>query len=162
MSLVTFDLDSTLADTRHRHHLINPDGVSTDWKAYSMACMGDAPITPLFDMALALQAAGHSLWIVSGRDAAASILTRRWLRTYGLEPDGMVLNDHSGGYVNHVEYKIAAIREAVKYSRAEHLFHVDDWPPVATGLAAVGLKCITVTPPRVIADFEDDGHLTFV
>lgn len=160
--LVTFDLDSTLADTRHRHHLIHPDGVSTDWRAYSMACSNDSPIGATMSMATALQAAGHAVWVVSGRDADALDLTRTWLRRHGFKPDGIILDTHDHGFTNHMDYKVAAVQQAMKYSRLPHLFHVDDWPPVATALARAGLATITVTPPRVIDGFEADGHLTFV
>lgn len=159
--LVTFDLDSTLADTRQRHHLINPDGVSTDWRAYSMACANDEPVEAVFMLARALQAAGHALWIVSARDEAARDLTTHWLIYNGLEPDGIILDNHEhlGG---HDSYKLAMIRDLERYTGLPHMLHVDDYPPVAERLRASGYHCVTVTAPHHLEHRGPKSHLTFV
>ena len=161
MSLFTFDLDSTLCDTRHRHHLINPDGKSTDWVAYSMACTNDEPVWPVIWMARALSAS-HNIAIVSGRDEAARDLTFEWLTRFDVPCDLLLLDNHARDGLPHEVYKEARIREATAYFDTFHIAHVDDWPPVALHLQRVGIQCIAVTPPRVLEDFNPDGHLTFV
>jgi hypothetical protein len=160
-AFVSVDLDSTLADTRHRHGLIHPDGKSTDWRAYSMACADDAPITPVVRMVQAL-AKVYPIAIVSGRDNAARSLTNDWLARHAVPYDLLLLDDHARHFTTHEDYKIARIQDAEQALRRLHLFHVDDWPPVALALRAAGLQCVTVTPPRVVDDFNPDGHLTFV
>ena len=161
-ALFTFDLDSTLADTRHRHHMIDPEG-RTDWRAYSLACGDDKPIHSTLALARALQAAGHPVWIVSGRDAAALTHTRTWFRrSAGFTPDGYVLDSGGLDYATHEEYKVKAVALAEALAGRPHALHVDDWPPVARALNAAGRECLIVTPPKILDGFTPSGHLTYV
>lgn len=155
--IITFDLDSTLADTRHRHHMINPEG-GTDWRAYALACEADPIIEPVRQMWLALER-DHDIWVVSARHRDAERKTRAWLERHGLFPQGMVLGGNGTG--SHEDFKVQAVQR-VRDAFGPVLFHVDDWPPVAVALRAAGFNCVTVTPPRVIDEFVADGHLTFV
>jgi hypothetical protein len=80
-TVVLSDLDSTIADTEHRHHLlpaVNPD---SDWERYSLACTGDIPIQGTV-AALRLHNAHHQIRIVSGRAEAAQEITYRWLNRH--------------------------------------------------------------------------------
>jgi hypothetical protein len=154
----TFDLDSTLADTRHRHHLISPDG-ATDWTAYSLACGGDALVGPVAALWRALPP-GTARVVVSARDRAAEAPTRRWLADHNLWPDLMVLGPVPEG-MSHEAWKVSRIR-ALMWRYGHHVFHVDDWPPVGAACARAKIECIVVTPPKALAEFEPSGHLTFV
>jgi hypothetical protein len=157
--VVTVDLDSTLADTRHRHGLVNPNG-PTDWVAYSMACPDDPPVAPVAALVRIL-AWTHRIVIVSGRDEQARALTEEWLARHDIPWFALYLDDHRHEHETHEAYKVATIQH-VDEVWGPVAFHVDDWPPVSLACRAAGIHCITVTPPRVIDDFNPDGHLTFV
>jgi predicted TIM-barrel fold metal-dependent hydrolase len=163
MLLVTFDLDSTLADTRHRHHMIAEDKVSTDWRAYSKACANDSVILPAVVLLRMLQNNRFvRIAIISGRDEAARLETEKWLADNGIECDLLLLNGHTTHYDTHEDYKIGRIREACETLAAVHVLHVDDWPPVAKALTAQGFNCICPASPQHLDNFNTDGHLTFV
>jgi len=152
--LVTFDLDSTLADTRHRHRMINDDG-PTDWEAYAMACGSDGLIRAQASLWHALRP-HHTLWVVSGRSAAAEALTARWLRYHNLVPDGVMLKPVSGGFPveAHEDYKVDCIRRLEQATGQLHLFHIDDYPPVAEACNRAGYECIIVTSPQRMEAFQ--------
>jgi hypothetical protein len=75
--LYIFDLDGTLADCRHRLHLI-----PHDWPAFHATCIYDKPIMPNICTLLTLYTAKCEVWIVSGRNESARKQTMLWLRTH--------------------------------------------------------------------------------
>jgi len=158
--LVTFDLDSTLADTRHRHSLILEDG-STDWQAYAMACASDALITACASLWRTLRP-HHTLWVVSGRSMAAAALTARWLDAQGLDPDGVILMsaDRDVRTVDHAQYKVECIQRAERMAGERLLFHVDDYPPVAKACAEAGYECLILASPQRLEAF--DGRPSYI
>lgn len=84
--LAVFDLDGTLADTRHRlHHL---EGSPKRWDAFFRAAVDD---TPLDDgVALALERAEDcDIVYVTGRPERCRRDTEEWLERYGL-PRGRI------------------------------------------------------------------------
>jgi len=158
MGLITFDLDSTLADTRWRHGMIKPDG-STDWQEYALACAQDGLITPVASLWRAL-APHHTLWVVSGRASAARALTVRWLMQQGLRPRGLTLMETRDQDRGHCEWKLETIRNLEAELGLEHVLHIDDFPPVGIACREVGIECLVVTPPQRIDTFDD--HRAYV
>src|SRR5262245_60208704 len=80
--VVFFDLDSTLADTTHRQHLIDDArarGEEPDWEAYSLMCSEDVPFPGPVQLARMLSWSGYFIVILSGRAEAAMAQTVRWL-----------------------------------------------------------------------------------
>lgn len=76
---VVFDLDGTVRDTRHRHHLIDrrrPGG--PDWHSYSLACDGDSPIEGVIKLAQMLSA-HHHIIVVTGAQDVGRVQTAEWL-----------------------------------------------------------------------------------
>lgn len=160
-SIVTFDLDSTLADTRHRHHMIKPEG--TDWKAYSLACRDDAPIWPAINMLRAF-AASHDIWIISGRDHAAYDMTMDWLYRHLIEPAGVILQTRWAAHVypDHLDYKLAMVDRVEQHTAQQVVLHVDDWPPVVKHLLAHGRDAVCISSPQHLANFNPEGIHTYV
>lgn len=81
---VVFDLDGTLSDDRHRHHLLPPRehglwDVPGEYSAYHAACADDPPIIPTLKTFIAHAVAGHRVEIWTGRNATEKTKTRRWL-----------------------------------------------------------------------------------
>ena len=76
-NVVLFDLDGTLALTGHRQHYLNKE--KPDWTGFFAACVDDQPNLPVIAALHAHQAAGHDVWIVSGRSDEVFEQTNKWL-----------------------------------------------------------------------------------
>lgn len=85
--LAVFDLDGTLADTRHRLHFL--DSRPRDWDAFFAAAPADPPLAEGVDLALA-GAAGHEVVYVTGRPERCRRDTVEWLERHGL-PEGRLM-----------------------------------------------------------------------
>ena len=81
MKRIIFDLDGTIADSRHRAHLLR--GAIKDWDEYHMQCSGDAPITHIIAIANAM-ALYHDVMIMTGRSERAKRKTIKWLSDHGV------------------------------------------------------------------------------
>ncbi|MEV5508545.1 hypothetical protein [Streptomyces orinoci] len=85
--LAVFDLDGTLADVRHRLHLVR--GVPRDWDAFFAAAPADPPLDE--GVRLALACARHSeLAYLTGRPESCREDTVDWLARHSL-PAGRLL-----------------------------------------------------------------------
>lgn len=87
------DLDDTLCQTNHRHHLavqareLDGDrGANSElWHAYSLACIDDPPIEWTIDI---VRAAGATkdIHLITGRQEIARDLTYEWLQNNPYKP----------------------------------------------------------------------------
>lgn len=85
--VAVFDLDGTLADTRHRLHFV--ESAPKDWTAFFRAADQDPPLQA--GIALALEWAERcDLAYVTGRPERCRRATERWLADQGL-PRGTTL-----------------------------------------------------------------------
>jgi len=96
--LIVFDLDETLADTRHRQHLLMESELATNktlpgqkqelWERFFKACGNDAPIPwmiKLFQF-FRSKAKAVKLVILTGRSEVCRDKTLKWLTDYGIKP----------------------------------------------------------------------------
>lgn len=143
--IVTFDLDSTLCDTRHRRHIIGPTEEETDWKAYAMACADDAPVESVLFLARTL-AVLHDVWIISSRHSEARELTEAWLRKHHVDYKGVLLQGADGPQ-DLQAHKVDAMREIERLTHNYVVLHVDDSPSVAEAMKAAGVPTLLVSPP---------------
>jgi hypothetical protein len=120
---VTIDIDSTLADTRHRAAtMIDPaERESTDWTAYARACGGDSP-TDVIALVRAL-APHYTIVLVTSRPVASRNETLAWLDAQQVPYDALVMDE--GFHTTPTEFKVAAI-EQVNYTY-DVVLHLDDW-----------------------------------
>ena len=92
---IVFDLDGTLTDDSHRHHLITGD--TKDWDGYYKQCAGDAVVKPIREIfrSFANQEAttlgnirvkAHNVEIWTGRSVAVKEQTQMWLYYHGIVP----------------------------------------------------------------------------
>ena len=82
---IVFDLDSTLADTAHRQHILdNGDRKSSEtWNAFFDACDQDPPIQPIIDVLHALSVMPfHRVEIWTGRSDRVREKTMTWLHQH--------------------------------------------------------------------------------
>ena len=157
--IVSFDLDSTLANTEHRRHMIKPvrsDMTAQDWADYSQACVldSDGPAAPMIRAITEQQAlmpnpelARIDFIVVSRRDNVAREATTKWLSDRGWYPRQLIMlkDGFTGsGERNHPRWKANAIRAYEAYSGDRVILHVDDWHAVTKHLLSVGIPAITV------------------
>lgn len=153
--IATFDLDSTLCDTEHRHHLI--DRVNgTDWAAYSAACVDDELVHGVAALVHLAYQTMDEVHFVTGRMESSRAETVAWLMenlelsedvTHNLHMDDTESGDHVTEFGSHAAYKVHRITELAKRLDAVVVFHVDDYPEVAAKLAEAGIPCVCVRPP---------------
>lgn len=78
---IIFDIDSTLANTDHRHHFLHE--TPKNWKAFFEASVDDTPIMPTVEMYRALYGVHTSkVEIWTGRPEIYRVTTRDWLRKH--------------------------------------------------------------------------------
>jgi hypothetical protein len=156
--IISFDMDSTLADTQHRWHLINEeDRAATDWDAYSMACADDS-VGPAYLLAMTMLRLGASIVVCSARSKCADQLTRKWLNQRDIRPLAMTLYDeseHGTDYktnaISHSEWKAEALLKlnqfCIKRCGEEITMHVDDQFKVKEVVEAkTGIPVLVVHP----------------
>lgn len=140
--VVVFDLDGTLADTRHRAHLIAKGGdADPDWHAYSLACPNDTPIAGAVELARLLDNLGCSIVLVSGRSDAAYDETVGWLDVHGVPYDALHMRaagDHRPNEVIKAELAVALSLEAAI------ALWVDDYPTAVDALTAASIPALLV------------------
>lgn len=122
--VIIFDLDSTLADSRQRHHLSPFVDPTKTWDDYSLACGDDTPITGNIAL-LKILSEIYDIHILTGRRDVARNLTEPWLQKYGANYEVLRMRLDSDDPSN-LEYKIGYIEELRK--TREVVLIVDDWP----------------------------------
>jgi hypothetical protein len=153
--IITCDIDSTLADTGHRHHMI--DRVNgTDWDAYSKACVSDAPVISLIALVRILVAAGCEVHALSGRKVSAMPHTVAWFQQEDVPIETFWLDETDGGAyastLDHARYKLQRIKDVERLTGKKVLLHIDDWATVAVVLTEAGYPTVCVRTPQEIKE----------
>lgn len=141
---VIFDLDGTLADGRHRLHLLpTKDYDKTEsWTAFNLASQDDTPFLDNIEVCN-LFAFGdyYTVIILTGRSDVARAVTEEWLDKHEVHYDALVMRSQSDNR------KDTVIKE--EYLRSIGLGNIlccfDDLPHVAYHLRSLGLTCHLVT-----------------
>jgi hypothetical protein len=148
---VCWDLDSTLADTRHRQHMVPliKAGKGT-WLEYSMACADDEPIEGAVALVRFLHDLGVCQFGVSGRNASAEHATRDWLKRYQVPLDDVFLRP-DGDYTENGLFKIRVLGQ-LRDRGFDVVLFIDDWQETADIIQAV-----TPVPVLVVKGVYEDG-----
>lgn len=142
---ICVDLDSTLCDTSHRHHLVDDERENTDWVAYSLACAADAPIEGACRL-VRLLARNHRIVLLSSRDEQARGLTETWLAAQDVPYDELILGGTDGAPAGLAEFKVHHV--AALLERGEQVaLVVDDLPGLPDAMEPLGVPVLTVRPP---------------
>lgn len=142
---VCVDLDSTLCDTSHRHHLVAEERDRTDWVAYSLACENDAPIEGACEL-VRLLAPHFRIVLVSSRDEQARALTETWLEAHGVPFDDLILGGIDGAPAGLEDFKVHHVTALLEGGEQVALM-IDDLPQLPDALASLGVPVLTVRPP---------------
>lgn len=139
---VIMDLDGTLADGRHRLHLLpkKDHHLTSAWTEFNMACGDDAPFPDMIELCNVLSAS-YTLVILTGRSDIARDLTVQWLYNHGVSYASLVMRSQDDCR------KDTVIKE--EFLRSIGLNNIlccfDDLPQVARHLRSLGLTCHLVT-----------------
>lgn len=142
-SIVILDLDGTLADGRHRLHLLptKDQHLTKSWVEFNLAAGDDAPFEDNINLGRALYRAGFKCIILTGRSAIARDITIKWLAEHGVLYDDLIMRGADD------DRKDTVIKE--EYLRSIGLENIlccfDDLPQVAYHLRSIGLTCHLVT-----------------
>lgn len=144
---ICVDLDSTLCDTSHRHHLVaaGEERENTDWVAYSLACGGDAPIEGACRL-VRLLAPHYRIVLLSSRDEQARTLTEGWLAAQGVPFDELILGGADGAPRGLEDFKVHHVAALIEQGEQVALV-VDDLPGLPAAMESLGVPVLTVRPP---------------
>lgn len=153
--VVLWDLDSTLANTAHRQHMVpaikeyRKDGPT--WVDYSMACVDDTPVEGAATLVRLLWGRIKQFG-VSGRNASAEQLTQQWLDRHDIPLDDLYLRD-DGDHTPNGKYKVRVINQ-IRASGLEVVLFVEDWKETGEYIQAeTGVPVLLVQ-----GDYAVDGH----
>ncbi len=143
---VAYDLDSTIANTHHRHHTVmgNPH---PDWEVYSMLCPNDTPIEATVRMIQMTRMAGLATVIISGRDICAYDLTVKWLTDHHIFFDHLVLRSPGRSGEHNEDIKVEQVLKLREELKFDIRLMVDDWPKVQPAMTKIGVPTLIVQPP---------------
>jgi hypothetical protein len=160
---VVWDLDSTVANTLHRHHMLEPIkkwsstvkelgeekaialGVpKLTWDDYSLACIKDKPY-PASVSLMSLLWRTHLQVAVSGRGAIALEQIWKWAKAWKVPLDEIRLRGQED-FRPSIELKVAKIRD-LQDQGITVVLYVDDWPADARAVEReLGIPSLKVNP----------------
>lgn len=127
-----WDLDSTVASTVHRRHMveeINNGGPAT-WDDYAMLCADDEPIAG--SVALMRELRGIHV-AISGRSGLAEDLTWAWFERHEVPFHAALLRVH-GDHTPNGRYKVRVLQAMQRLGISVRLFF-EDWADAAREVA---------------------------
>jgi len=137
-----FDLDGTLADDSHRWHHVQRSG---DWDSYYAACPEDKPIEHVLEIARALNGAGYSIVIVTGRSESIRRETEDWLLQHGILFSELIMRKKTDRRRNS-ELKLEAL-ETLRAKGYLPLMVFEDLPAAVATYRRAGVPCAQVADP---------------
>jgi|SRR5882724_6421216 len=157
LDMVVVDLDSTLADTRQRHHLSPTEDPTKTWVDYAGACIGDAPIEGSIALVRLLYP-HYFIYILTGRDGSSRLQTETWLDIHGVPYDSLRMRE-IGDIEGNGHYKATEIEKMRRAGFRDKLF-IDDWPSVCETVENEGTPALCVNPRYI--DLSMKGYAELV
>lgn len=144
--VMLWDLDSTLANTLHRRHLIpNIKAGQATWEDYSMLCEGDEPIEG--SVALARELEDFSVQIaVSARNVCAQEKTRLWLLAHSVPLDGAILRPPEWNEAHSADWKVHVTKRMLELGADIRLWFEDNSEIAAYLRAETGVPVVGINP----------------
>lgn len=141
-STIVFDLDGTLADGRHRLHLLPTKdyGLTESWTEFNLAAIDDTPIQDNINLCNSLHQ-NYYIIILTGRSNIAEKITRRWLQLNNVHYSALIMRKQSDNRKD-VQIKEEYLRT---FGLENILCAFDDLPHVAYHMRGMGLTCHLVT-----------------
>ena len=139
---IIFDVDGTLMDISHRKQFVEQR--PKDWDSFRSETSNDKPFKEIFQVAIALQKAGHRIIIASGRNRSQRGITLKQLMGNGLVFEKIYMRSDTD-YRSDVIVK----REMLDRMRAngyDPKMVFDDRDAVVQMWRDAGLKAVQVAP----------------
>lgn len=140
---VIMDLDGTLADGRHRLHLLPKKDyhLTESWTEFNLAAVDDLPLEDNIAICNALWKMGYTVVILTGRSDVAREITEEWLRRHGVCFDQLIMRKQTD---NRKDVQIK--EEVLRWIGLDSILCCfDDLPHVAYHMRGLGLTCHLVT-----------------
>ena len=140
--IVVFDLDGTLANGKHRNHLVPKPDVAHEtyaWDEHNLESINDLPIQDTIDVCNVFEET-HTIVILTGRCDVAKEITMTWLRKYGVEYDRLIMR----GRDDHRADTVYKEEELLLLGLDNILCCYDDLEHVADMMRGLGLTCYLV------------------
>ena len=141
-SIVVFDLDGTLANGKHRNHLVPKPDVAhrcDAWDEHNLASTDDLPIQDTIDVCNALYVC-YELVILTGRCEVSREITKAWLRKHHVMYDKLIMR----GRDDHRPDTVYKEEELLLLGLDNILCCYDDLEHVADMMRGLGLTCYLV------------------
>lgn len=140
---VIWDLDGTLADGRHRLHLLPKKDyhLTESWTEFNLAAIDDTPFQDNIAVCNALASQCYRIIVLTGRSDIARDITVEWLNTHNVWYDELIMRKQTDNRKD-VQIKEEHLRE-IGLDRILCAF--DDLPHVAYHMRGLGLTCHLVT-----------------
>ncbi|QBP32931.1 polynucleotide kinase [Shigella phage Buco] len=140
--IIVFDLDGTLADGRHRLHLLPKKDyhLTESWTEFNLAAVDDLPIRDNIVLCNALYQ-HYYIIILTGRSDVAGQVTRQWLQKHGVMYSELIMRKQTDNRKD-VQIKEEELR---RIGLDQILCCFDDLPHVAYHMRGLGLTCHLVT-----------------
>lgn len=145
-----FDLDDTLADTSHRHHLLTDKEDPECWRRFFAACVHDSPKKDVIRIMETLERSGAQIWICTARSDEVYEETVHWLTQNTCFPSGYVRSSlvmrNAKDMRTDVDFKsgwFASLPSAIQ-RRVAGVF--EDRDRVVEMWRGLGLTCFQVAP----------------
>jgi len=132
--IAVIDIDGTVADVRHRLHLLDSDS-PTKWADFFDAA-GDDPVLPDGAELAHKLAVDHDIVWLTGRPVRLAELTRRWLAEQGLPSGELSMQPHGDKRPARL-VKLECVLELQQHRKV--VLIVDDDPRVVSQLREAGL-----------------------
>lgn len=139
-----FDLDGTLADGRHRLHLLpskETAHITYSWDAFNLAAGDDLPFLDNIRLMNELYQFGKRIIILTGRSDVAKHITEKWLWEHGCNFNQLIIRP-SDDNRRDIEFKEEKLKE-IGLERIVACF--DDLEHVAKHIRKLGVTCHLVT-----------------
>jgi|TARA_B110000977_G_C10919409_1_gene432479 hypothetical protein len=139
---IIFDIDGTLMDIEHRKKFVEQK--PKDWNSFRDLTSEDVPNLDVFAVAIALQKAGNTILVASGRNKSQRAITLKQLTSQGLVFNELYLrsdNDYRPDY----ELKSGMLDTMLEAGYNPTLVF-DDRTSVVNMWRSRGLRAVQVAP----------------
>lgn len=142
--IICADIDSTIADTRHRRELCPAVHPERTWDEYAAACGGDTPITGVVTFLQIAYTAGFRIHLMTNRPESARQDTIDWLYTCWV-PFHQLHMRAPGQPFDSADVKLDYVK-GLRSAGQRVALCIEDWPDTAQALEDAGFTVLCVNP----------------